>query len=187
VGSFDVGGMTGKFFRDFVIGPFVDGEINGVGVRGELTFTHDTAGKGQGRRTFVRGVASIDYRFANGLYTLLEYYFNGFGEAGPADYPQLFNTERVTRGEIFNFGRHYLGGLLQYEFHPLVQGDLFALWNLLDQSVLIGPLLSVSLSDEADMRLGAYFPLGTAFVGSRIQSEFGLYPQVYYLELRLYF
>jgi hypothetical protein len=187
IGNVDVGGMTGKFFRDFVIGPFVDGEINGVGARGELTFTHDTAEKGQGRRTFVRGVSSVDYRFANGLYTLLEYYFNGFGETNPADYPKLFPAERVTRGEIFNLGRHYLGALLQYEFHPLVQGDLFAQWNLRDQSALIAPLLAVSLSDEADMRLGAYFPLGPGLVGSQIQSEFGLYPQVYYLELRLYF
>jgi hypothetical protein len=187
IGNVDVGGMTGKFFRDFVIGPFVDGEINGVGARGELTFTHDTTEKGQGRRTFVRGVSSIDYRFANGLYTLLEYYFNGFGETDPATYLKLFPLERVTRGEIFNFGRHYLGALLQYEFHPLVQGDLFAQWNLRDQSALIAPLLAVSLSDEADMRLGAYFPIGTGLVGSQIQSEFGLYPQVYYLELRLYF
>lgn len=187
VGNFDLGGMAGKFFRDFVIGPFVDGEVSGVGMRGELTFTHDTGGTGQGRRTFFRGVSSVDYRFANGLYALLEYYFNGFGEEEPADYPTLFPTERVTRGEIFNFGRHYLGGLLQYEFHPLVQGDLVGLWNLVDQSALISPVLAVSLSDEADMRLGAYFPLGPGLVGSRVRSEFGLYPQVYYLELRLYF
>jgi hypothetical protein len=185
--SFDVGGMTGKFFRDFVIGPFVDGEVKGVGVRGEFTFTHDTARTNQGRRTFFRGVSSIDYRFANGLYTLLEYYFNGFGEENPANYPQLFPTERVTRGEIYNFGRHYLGAILEYELHPLVTANLFAMWNLLDQSVLIGPLLLVSLSNEADLRLGAYLPIGTGLVGSRVQSEFGLYPNVYYLELRLYF
>ncbi|MCS6925456.1 MAG: hypothetical protein NZ578_06100 [Candidatus Binatia bacterium] len=187
VGNFDLGGMAGKFFRDIVIGPFLDGEVSGVGMRGEATLTHNTAGRGQGQRTFLRGVASIDYRFANGLYTLLEYYFNGFGKEAPADYPALFHTERVRRGEIFNFGRQYLGGLLEYEFHPLVRGDVVALWNLLDHSVLLSPLLAVSLSDEADIRLGAYFPLGTGLVGSRVRSEFGLYPQVYYLQLRLYF
>jgi hypothetical protein len=156
IGNFDVGGMMGKFFRDFVIGPFVDGEVHGVGVRGELTFTHDTASAKQGRRTFVRGVGSIDYRFANGLYTLLEYYCNGFGEEEPKNYPTLFTTERVRRGEVFNFGRHYLGALLQYELHPLVHAELFGQWNLLDHSVLIGPLLSVSLSNESDLRLGAF-------------------------------
>jgi hypothetical protein len=48
-------------------------------------------------------------------------------------------------------------------------------------------LMSLSLSNEADLRLGAYFPIGTGLVGSRVQSEFGLYSQVYYLQLRRYF
>ena len=187
VGNFDLGMMGGKFFRDFVTGPFFDGDVGGLGVRGEFTFTHNTAGTNQEQRTFIRGVTSVDYRFANGLYAFLEYYFNGAGEEDPEDYPRLFDSERLARGEIFNFGRHYLGASLDYELHPLVTADLFGLWNLLDQSFLVGPLLLVSLSNEADMRIGAYLPVGTALVGSHIQSEFGLYPYVYYLELRLYF
>jgi hypothetical protein len=51
----------------------------------------------------------------------------------------------------------------------------------------MGPLLVVSLSDEADLRTGVYLPVGTGLVGPRLQSEFGLYPNVYYLELRRYF
>jgi hypothetical protein len=170
-----------------VIGPFFDGEINGVGVRGEFTFTRDTGHPPHERRTFIRGVSSVDYRFANGLYALLEYYFNGFGEADPEDYPRLFTSTRVARGEIYNFGRHYLGTTLQYELHPLITTSIAGLWNLLDQSCLIGPLLLLSLSNEADLRVGAYFPVGTGLVGSHVQSEFGLYSQVYYLELRRYF
>ena len=187
VRNFIVGFMGGKFFRDAVLGPFFDGEISGMGVRGEFTFTHNTGHPQHEPRTFLRGVSSIDYRFANGLYTLLEYYYNGFGEVDPENYPQLFNSARVARGEIYNFGRHYLGATLQYELHPLVTTSLTGLWNLLDQSCLIGPLLLVSLSNEADLRVGAYFPIGTGLVGPRVQSEFGLYPQVYYLELRRYF
>jgi hypothetical protein len=187
VQGFDLGVMGGKFFRDFVTGPFFDGEVRGAGVRGEFTFTHNTAGAHQEQRAFIRGVSSVDYRFVNGLYAFLEYYFNGVGEEDPEDYPRLFGSERLSRGEIFNFGRHYLGATLEYEPHPLVRVNLFGLWNLLDQSFLIGPLLIVSLSDEADLRTGAYFPMGTGLVGPRVQSEFGLYPRVYYLELRLYF
>jgi hypothetical protein len=187
VGDFVLGFMGGKFFRDAVLGPFFDGELNGVGVRGEFTFTHDTSHPQHQQRTFIRGVSSVDYRFANGLYALLEYYFNGFGEADPADYPLLFTSARVARGEIYNFGRHYLGTTLQYEPHPLITTNLTGLWNLLDQSFLIGPLLLLSLSNEADLRLGAYFPIGTGLVGSHVQSEFGLYSQIYYLQLRRYF
>src|SRR5260221_9620314 len=172
--------MGGKFFRDAVLGPLFDGEINGVGVRGELAFTHDTGNPQHGRRTLIRGVSSADYRFVNGLYALLEYYYNGFGEGNPEVYPLLSPSARVARGEFYGFGRHYLGATLQYEPHPLVTTSLTGLWNLLDQSGLIGPLLLVSLSNEADLRVGAYFPIGTGLVGSRVQSEFGLYPQVYY-------
>jgi len=187
VGGFVLGTMGGKFFRDVVIGPFLDGEIKGVGVRGEFTLTHNT-GRARGeRRTFIRGVGGVDYRFANGLYALLEYYCNGFGEGDPAQYPRLFGSARLSRGEIFNVGRHYLGGTLEYEPHPLIKATLFGLWNLLDQSRLIGPFLEVSLSNEADLRTGVYLPFGTGLVGPRVQSEFGLYPHVYYVELRLYF
>jgi hypothetical protein len=187
VGNFDMGMMGGKFFHDFVIGPFFDGGIKGVGVRGEFTFTHNTADHSLERRTFFRGVGSVDYRFANDLYTLLEYYYNGFGRANPEDYPQLFTSDRFARNEIFNVGLHYLGAALGYQLHPLVNTNLTGLWNLLDQSALIGPVVDVSLSDEANLRTGAYFPVGTSFVGRRVQSEYGLYSQVYYLELRRYF
>jgi hypothetical protein len=185
--NFTLGLMGGKFFHDAVIGPFFDGEIKGVGVRGEFTLTHNTSHTPQERRTFIRGVGNVDYRFANGLYALLEYYLNGFGETDPEDYPRLFGSARLARGEVFNVGRHYLGTSLMYEPHPLVQANLFGLWNLLDQSLLVGPLLVVSLSNEADLRAGAYFPFGTGLVGPHVRDEFGLYPQVYYLQMRWYF
>ena len=187
VQDYDVGMMIGKFRHDFVIGPFFDGEVKGAGIRGEFTYTRNTAGKLRERRTFFRAVSNVDYRFANGLYGLLEYYYNGFGETEPEAYPRLLGSERLRRGEIFNLGRHYLGAVFEYEFHPLVHGTFFGQWNILDNSGLIGPLLNVSLSDEVDLRLGMYFPFGSEFVFPRIRSEFGLYPRVYYLQLRWYF
>jgi len=187
IGNFDLGVMGGKFFHDFVTGPFFDGEIRGIGVRGEFTFTHNTDSDSAERRTFFRGVTSVDYRFANSLYLLGEYYYNGFGAEDPEDYTRRLASERFARNEVFNVGLHYLGGTLGYEVHPLVNTSLTGLWNLTDQSALIGPLVVVSLSDEADLRAGAYLPIGTGFVGRQVQTEYGLYPQVYYLQLRLYF
>ncbi len=188
VGNFDLGMMGAKSFTDFVTGPFFDGEIRGAGVRGEFTFTHNTAGThNKERRTFFRAVGNVDYHFANSHYTLLEYYYNGFGTENPEEYPTLVNSKRRARGENFNVGRHYLGSSLGYELHPLVNAGFSGLWNLIDQSFLLGPLLNVSLSNEADLRTGAYFPIGPDLVGRRVKSEFGLYPKVYYLQLRLYF
>ena len=45
----------------------------------------------------------------------------------------------------------------------------------------------MSISDEADLRLGAYFPWGARIRGTRLRSEYGLYPRIYYAQLRLYF
>ncbi len=187
VRDFDLGLMAGRFSHDLVVGPFFDGQLRGVGVRGEFTFTRNNAGRVSERRTFFRAVSSVDYRFLNGLYGLLEYYYNGFGQADAASYVRLATSRRLARGELFNLGQHYLGGLLDYEFHPLVRGFLFGQWNLLDLSGLVGPLISVSISDEADLRLGAYFPWGARIRGTRLRSEYGLYPRIYYAQLRLYF
>ena len=187
VQDYDVGMMIGKFRHDFVIGPFFDGEVKGAGIRGEFTYTRNTLGKLRERRAFFRAVSNVDYRFTNGVYGLLEYYYNGFGETEAEAYPRLLGSQRLGRGEIFNLGRHYLGAVFEYEFHPLVRGTFFGQWNVLDASGLIGPLINVSLSDEADLRLGMYFPFGSEFAFPRIRSEFGLYPRVYYLQLRWYF
>lgn len=188
VRDFDLGVLGAKSWTDFVTGAFFDGEIKGAGIRGEFTFTHNNMTPNTlETRTFFRAVSGADYRFANGIYALLEYYYNGFGETNPENYPRLINSKRFTRGEIFNVGRHYIGGTLAYEPHPLLDTSLSGLWNLLDQSFLIGPLAILSLSNEADLRTGAYFPLGPDFVGRRVKSEFGLYARTYYLQLRLYF
>ncbi|HKA53297.1 MAG TPA: hypothetical protein VKJ47_06505 [Candidatus Binatia bacterium] len=188
VRKFDLGMMAAKSFTDFVTGPFFDGEIRGAGIRGEFTFTHNTTEPHPKEpRTFFRAVSSADYRFANSLYMLFEYYYNGFGTTDPGEYTARAKSERRTRGEIFNVGRHYIGSSLEYELHPLVNVALSTQWNLLDQSVLLGPLLNISLSDEADLQTGAYFPFGTGLVGQHVKSEYGLYPKVYYLQLRLYF
>jgi hypothetical protein len=186
--NFDLGLMGAKSYTDFVTGPFFDGEIRGAGVRGEFTFTHNTTNPHPKElRTFFRAVSSVDYRFANSLYALLEYYYNGFGSKDPGEYRALFTSPRRARGEVFNVGRHYLGSSLGYELHHLVNLGLTTQWNLVDQSLLLGPILLVSLSNEADLRVGANFPFGPDLAGQQVKSEFGLYPKVYYLQLRLYF
>jgi len=99
VRNFDLGIMGAKSWTDFVTGSFFDGEIKGAGIRGEFTFTHNTMTPNTlETRTFFRAVSGVDYRFANGIYSLLEYYYNGFGETNPENYPRLINSRRFARG-----------------------------------------------------------------------------------------
>jgi hypothetical protein len=187
--GFDVGLMGGKFFSDAVAGAMLTGQVWGAGVHAEATLTNDYEGgrKRVGPQTFVRAVAGTDYRFPHEVRGVLEYYYNGFGSNDPADYARLATSPRLTRGELYNLGQHYLGFLADWEAHPLLHLLLQGQWNLVDPSALFGPALSLSLSDEAELDAGIYFALGAARDGLNLGSEFGSAPDTYYLTAKVYF
>jgi hypothetical protein len=71
-----------------------------------------------------------------------EYYFNGFGlresEYSAADFAAATDlTARISRGELFTVGRHYLAGSIQVELSPLVNVTPNLFVNLGDQSALV--------------------------------------------------
>jgi hypothetical protein len=198
----DVGLMGGKFFDDAVAGALATGEVHGAGIHAEATFTHDFGGGREriGAQEFVRAVVGADYRFPHEVYGLVEYYLNGFGKTDAADYvslvaaprkvhgqTELVTSPRLTRGEIFNLGRHYLGFVADWEVHPLLHLLGQGQWNLLDPSAQVGPAFTLSLSDEAELDGGAFFGLGETPDGTTIRSEFGLAPDAYYLTAKIYF
>jgi hypothetical protein len=183
----DVGLLAGNFFADAVLGAFVSGELGGAGLHGALNFTHHYGEREVGPRDFVRLDVGADYRFAHDVTAVGEYYFNGWGATDPADYAGRFLSDRVARGEIFNAGRHYLGFLVDWEAHPLLHLLARGQWNLTDPSAQVGPALTVSLSDEAQLDAGAYFSLGDGSTSTGLGSEFGSQPDFYYASVKIYF
>ncbi len=187
--NLDLGFMAGKFYEDAVVGGLLSGELYGAGVHAEVTGTHDCEGSHQrvGPQDFARAVAGATYRFSGDVRLLGEYYFNGFGTEDPAHYLVLATSPRLTRGEIFNLGRHYFGFVADWQAHPLLHLAAQGQWNLLDSSALIGPAFTLSLSDEAQLDGGVYFALGEGRSGLALRSEFGAYPDVYYASVKIYF
>lgn len=193
----DVGLMAGKFFDDAVGGGLAAGQLRGVGLRTEWTLTNNFGGGDQrvGKQHFVRGIVGADYRFPHDVRCVGEYYFNGFGEEDADEYVDIAPSPRFTRGELFNLGRHYLGFVADWEAHPLVHLLAQGQWNLLDPSAQVGPAVSVSLTDEAQLDAGAYFALGRGpsklppggAAPPQVRSEFGLAPDVYYVTAKVYF
>jgi hypothetical protein len=193
----DVGLMAGKFYDDAVVGALAAGQFRGVGLHSEMTLTNNFGGgiERVGKQRFVRGIIGADYRFPGDVLFIGEYYFNGFGEEDADEYIDIAPSPRFTRGEIFNLGRHYLGFVADWEVHPLVHLLGQGQWNLLDPSAQVGPAISVSLTDEAQLDAGAYFALGRGpsqlVAGSvsppQVRSEFGLAPDVYYVTAKIYF
>ena len=84
-----------------------------------------------------------------------------------------------------------MGVLLRYEFTPIVVGQLAAIGSLSDGSTQMQPLLTISLSDEMDLLVGAMLNFGPPPKGTgpevEIQSEFGTLPEMFFLEWKYYF
>jgi hypothetical protein len=183
----DVGVMGGKFYDDVVLGSLFAGQVRGIGVHGEATYTHNYGGD-VGPKNFVRAVLGADYRFPKDVRVVGEYYLNGFGATNPDRYLARAASPRFARGEIFNVGRQYVGFVADWEAHPLLHLIAQGQANLLDPSALLGPAFALSLSDEAALEAGAYFGLGEGLAASGVpHSEFGPAPNVYYVAAKIYF
>lgn len=187
--NLDLGFMAGKFYEDAVVGGLLSGELYGAGVHAEITGTHDFEGSYQrvGPQDFARAVAGATYQFGGNVSLVGEYYYNGFGTEDPGHYLDLARSPRLTRGEIFNLGRHYVGFVADWQTHPLLHLLAQGQWNLLDSSALLGPAFTLSLSDEAQLDGGVYFALGEGRSGLTMRSEFGGAPDVYYASVKIYF
>ncbi len=79
--------------------------------------------------------------------------------------------------------------MASYQFLPVVIGQFVWIHSISDRSNLFQPSLYISLTDETDIIAGATIskgerPLETT---SQIQSEFGTYPDNYFLEVKYYF
>jgi hypothetical protein len=186
----DIGLMAGKFYQDAVGGGLVSGEVHGVGVHGEATVTHDFEGGHTrvGAQDFARAVAGADYRFPGEVRVVGEYYFNGFGTSDPSHYLDLAASPRLTRGEIYNLGRQYLGFIADWQAHPLLHLGAQGEWNLQDPSAFVGPTFALSLSDNAELDGGAYFSLGAERKPDlTLGSEFGSAPNTFYAAAKVYF
>jgi hypothetical protein len=168
-GGREVDVLLARHFDDPLLAGGGSQALGGAIWRGDVvvTFTDDDA--------VLSAVTSLSYSWVWGgrnLSGVLEYFFNGFGQPGGDYDPQSLAgnaglMQRLTRGELFTLGQHYLAGSTLVELHPLfhVTPSVFA--NLSDGSAL------VQLATQNDLRedlvlLGALnLPVG------RAGTEFG--------------
>lgn len=113
--------LTAVNHDDTTIGIGGNRSIGGAVLRGDIVVT-DTSSD-----TIVQFVTNLSYSWTWGgknVSGALEYYFNGFGQKdGAYDLPSLANNpdllDRLSRGELYSVGRHYLAGSLMIEVTPL--------------------------------------------------------------------
>jgi hypothetical protein len=151
--------MATRHFDDHVVGLGSSGIWGGAAWRLDATATFLNDGKGKNTQNYLSGVANIDYSWIwweRNFYGLLEYYYNGLGEsdyAGALSNPDI--THRLTRGELFVLGKHYLSAEVQMELHPLFKVFLTSINTIEDPSGILQPRAVWNIAQNLDVKIGA--------------------------------
>jgi hypothetical protein len=150
---------------------------------------------------YLRVSTGLDYSFSESLYAYIEYHFNEAGRSDADDYSELLRADNEAtaydEGAVYLFGKHYIAPGFTYQITPLFTFIAGALYNINDNSVLLYPDFRYSLSDEAEIEAGAFVGVGrkgkivrNAYTGEidiSADSEFGLYPDTYFISAKLFF
>jgi hypothetical protein len=154
--------LLARSYGDAVFGLGAGSGIGGAVWSADLVVT-DTD-----RDTYVQFVSNLMYSWTwagKNMSGAIEYYFNGFGQADGnydplslAEYPDLL--VRLSRGELFTLGRHYLFGNVMIEMTPLWSVTPTVFVNIADPSALLQVVTSYSLSDNMTFLGSINIPLG---------------------------
>jgi hypothetical protein len=198
----DISPIAVLFKQNLLLGIDIARSIGDAGYwfEGGHTFANITDNHTQDQDYF-RASTGFDYSFTDKLYVYIEYHFNEAGASSANDYNKLIsgivNRTAYQEGAVYLYGRHYLAPGFTYQLTPLLTCSTGALYNIEDGSVLIFPGLQYSLSDEALIEMGAFTGFGkggrvirdtdTGALSISANSEFGLYPDTYFISAKLYF
>ena len=192
--GWDLAAQAGKVYGGLHFGAGLSGELGPLAVRGEAAWFQsldDTPAQAEptarARPSHLQAVLGLGHHFECGLDLQAEFLYNGAGSGGNL----LLGMERALGGTGFHAGR-VLGGLVaSYQILPILTGSLAWIFSFGDYSSLLQPGLQLSVSDEADFLFGVMLGLGArpeaTAAGLELNSEFGAWPNVYYLEFKFYF
>lgn len=185
--GFDIGALLGSTYGLPTAALEAAGDLGGSGWYLEASARIDPDGYDH---SAVRATAGLDHHFPIGLRLIGELHYNSPGTLDPADTPAALQRQPYTVGEVYLLGELYAGLLASYELHPLATLNLSWLQNLTDGSALAGPAIAWDFAQEVSLGAGALIPIGPSLDFGpaglpTVRSEFGLYPTVFYTDLRL--
>lgn len=208
VGVTDLALFVGAVHGEGVVGVGAVSSVGPVGVHAEGTLTVP----GDGEDVFVRAVAGADLRPTGKSFLSGEVYLQTLGADAPSGYLDLAGGDRFARGELWQMGRFYAALSWAQEVTPLVSANASVIANLADPSALAVLGAGWSVADNAELGVGAYLGVGEAQdplefglsvdpvsmapvltppseaeVAAGVQSEFGLYPTMGFLQVKAYF
>ena len=187
-GEFDV--LLAQSYGDSVLGVGAGHAIGGAVWSADLVIT-DTDSD-----TYAQFVTNFMYSWIWGgknMSGVLEYYYNGFGQTGArydpvslAGNPDLL--ARLSRGELYTAGRHYLAANVMVEVTPLWTLTPTLLVNVSDPSALLQFVTNYSVSDNMTFLASLNLPLGangsefggieTGVPNRYLSTDVGLFAQI---------
>ncbi len=159
-GELDV--LAARHFGDPLLAVGGNLDLGGAVGRGDLVVIFAET------RTVVSGVASLSYSWVwagRNLNGFVEYFYSGFGQPGRDYGPESLagNPEllaRLTRGELFTLGHHYLAASVVVAVHPLLQVTPTVFANLADGSALLRLAAKADLKEDLTLLSAASVPVG---------------------------
>ena len=128
------------------------GDALGAGIRGEAALKSP-----MGLSNYVQAILGGDYTLDNGVNINLEYYYNG---AGTQD-KNMYNWTGLYSGAINQLGRDYLFIGANKIINELATGKISMIANLNDQSFLVYPSYTRSISQYVDLSFEGMVTAGT--------------------------
>ncbi|MEE8315440.1 MAG: hypothetical protein V3R70_02705, partial [Syntrophobacteria bacterium] len=193
--GWDLALQGGKIYGGYQLGTGLVGEIGPIEARAEASYfwAQDSEPlpaplEGDLVEDAFTAVIGFGHRFDNTLTVEIEYFYNGAGESDDLDESFV----RFRSGSSLQMSQHLSGLLVSYEFLPIITGQLTALYSWEDPSGQIQPILTWSPSDNTEVLVGASINFGDRPEQSstgqpQLQSEFGTFPDFYFMEFKLYF
>ena len=166
---------TDTTFRE-LLGFNIEGELAGLGVRGEFAVNRLDFATADLRYEYVLGV---DYTTESSFYLMGEYYHNDFGVD-----PDLVTFDDYVSyflGEMHSLNTDYLFAMAMYPVTDLISAEMFTIYNLNDGSLVINPQLTYNIFEDVELTV-----TGSLFAGEET-DEFGYQETGLRLRLRAYF
>jgi hypothetical protein len=160
ISEFD--GLLARHFGDTLVGGGANVSLGGSVLRGDamVTFTDDD--------TVFSLVTSLSHSWIWGgknVSGVAEYFYNGFGQSDGcysfeclAENPELL--KRISRGELFNLGRHYIALSAMFEVTPLFLLTPNIFFNVTDPSALIQVVFQNDLRENLLLWSAINLPVG---------------------------
>lgn len=142
-------------------------------------------GKNDDVGVFFQANAGYEYTFKEGVYFLLEYFYNQKAvdynkDLKTAYYLSQFNvmdqrTFLQLANQFLTVNQHYIALALGYDFHPLVRGDFFTIADIQGQGIFWSPSVKINAYENLDFTVGV---MG-AFTFNNKMSDFSEFRKNY--------